>query len=76
MALAELGRFDRMAAHIVVGRLDSEGIPAIAFDGESSVGDGSWLLVPVRVMVDADDLPAARAVLAAPPPPDWPAPPE
>ena len=76
MALAELGRFDRMAAHIVVGRLDSEGIPAIAFDGEASVGDGSWLLVPVRVMVDAEDLPAARAILAAPPPPDWPTPPD
>ncbi|MGI4732207.1 MAG: DUF2007 domain-containing protein [Janthinobacterium lividum] len=76
MALAELGRFDRMAAHIIVGRLDSEGIPAIAFDGESSVGDGSWLLVPVRVMVDVDDLSAARAVLAEPPPADWPAAPD
>ena len=76
MALAELGRFDRMAAHIIVGRLDSEGIPAIAFDGESSVGDGSWLLVPVRVMVDVDDLSAARAVLAEPPPADWPVAPD
>ena len=72
MPLAELGRFDRMAAHIVVGRLDSEGVAAIAFDGETSVGDGSWLLVPVRVMVDAEDLAHARALLAQPPPPDWP----
>lgn len=76
MALAELGRFDRMAAHIVVGRLDSEGLLAIAFDGESSVGDGSWLIVPVRVMVDEDDLDRARALLAAPLAPDWPAMPE
>lgn len=65
MSLAELGRFDRNEAHIIVGRLESEGIPAIAFDGNASIGDGSWLLVPVRVMVDADDLDAARAIIAA-----------
>ena len=74
MALAEVGRFDRMAAHIVAGRLESEGIPAMVFDGEASVGDGSWLMIPVRVMVDADDLPAAHAVLDEPVP-DWPIPP-
>ena len=65
MSLAELGRFDRNEAHIIVGRLESEGIPAIAFDGNASIGDGSWLLVPVRVMVDADDLADARAIIAA-----------
>lgn len=76
MPLAEVGRFDRMAAHIVAGRLEAEGIPAVAFDGDMSIGDGSWLLVPVRVMVDEVDLAAARAVLAEPPPPDWPAAPD
>ncbi|WP_380788411.1 DUF2007 domain-containing protein [Sphingomonas sp. R86521] len=65
MSLAELGRFDRMEAHIIVGRLESEGIPAIAFDGETSIGDGSWLLIPVRVMVDEDDLAEARSIIAA-----------
>lgn len=65
MSLAELGRFDRMEAHIIVGRLESEGIPAIAFDGETSIGDGSWLLIPVRVMVDEDDLAEAKAIIAA-----------
>ena len=70
--LAELGRYQRMEAIIIAGRLESEGVPAIVFDGEASIGDGSWLLIPTRVMVDADDLPAARAILAAPPPPDWP----
>ena len=40
---------------------------------EAAGGDGSWLIVPVRVMVDADYLAAARAILDAPPPPDWPA---
>jgi len=63
MALVELGRFDRNLAHILVGRLESEGIPAVAFDGGSSIADGSWLLIPVRVMVDDDDLEAARAIL-------------
>ncbi|HEU0066270.1 MAG TPA: DUF2007 domain-containing protein [Sphingomonas sp.] len=65
MAFVELGRFDRNLAHIIIGRLDSEGIDAIAFDGEASIGDGSWLLIPVRVMVDADDLAAAQAIVAA-----------
>lgn len=63
MALAELGRFNRNEAHIVIGRLESEGIPAIAFDGETSIGDGSYLFVPTRVMVDEEDLPQARAIL-------------
>lgn len=64
MSLVELGRYSRNEAHIVVGRLESEGIPAIAFDGDMSIGDGSWLLVPVRVMVDEDDLPLARRIIA------------
>jgi len=65
MTLVELGRFDRNEAHIIVGRLEAEGIAAIAFDGGASIADGSWLLIPVRVMVDADDLAAARALIAA-----------
>ena len=64
MALVELARVDRNLANIMVGRLESDGIPAFAFDAGSSIADGSWLLIPVRVMVDADDLDAARAVLA------------
>jgi hypothetical protein len=63
LSLVELGRFSRNEAHIVVGRLESEGIPAIAFDAETSIGEGSWFLIPVRVMVDEDDLDAARALL-------------
>lgn len=65
MALVELGRFARPEAHILVGRLESEDIPAIAFDAEMSLGEGSALLIPVRVMVDEDDLPAARAIVSA-----------
>ncbi len=66
MALVELGRFPRVEAQIIVGRLESEGLPAIAFDSETSFAEGSWLLIPVRVMVDEDDLDAARALLADP----------
>lgn len=65
MALTELGRFDRNLANILVGRLESEGIAAIAFDGGASIADGSWLLIPVRVMVDEEDLAAARLLLDA-----------
>lgn len=63
MSLVELGRFSRNEAHILVGRLESEGVPAIAFDGETSIGEGSWFLIPVRVMVDEGDLAEARALL-------------
>ncbi len=63
MALVELARVDRNLANIIVGRLASEGIPALAFDGGSSIADGSWLLIPVRVMVDEDDLTAARDLI-------------
>jgi hypothetical protein len=63
LSLVELGRYSRNEALIIVGRLESEGIPAIAFDGDMSIGDGSYLLIPVRVMIDEDDLPAARAII-------------
>ncbi|MBM7404864.1 MULTISPECIES: DUF2007 domain-containing protein [Sphingomonas] len=66
MALVELGRFARIEAQILVGRLESEGIPAVAFDGEASIADGSWLLIPTRVMVDDEDLAEARAIVERP----------
>lgn len=64
MSLVELGRFSRNEAHILIGRLDSEGIDAVAFDGETSIGDGSYLLIPVRVMVDDQDIDTARQIVA------------
>ncbi|WP_010184371.1 putative signal transducing protein [Sphingomonas sp. PAMC 26605] len=66
MSLVELGRFARNEAYIVVGRLESEGIMALALDGNASIADGSQFFIPVRVMVDADDVDAARAILAEP----------
>ena len=64
MALVELGRFNRNEAHIVIGRLDSEGIEAVALDGNASIADGSYLFIPVRVMVDDEDLAAARKIIS------------
>ena len=63
MSLVELGRYNRNEAMIIIGRLDSEGIDAISFDGNASIADGSYFLIPVRVMVDEDDLAAARQAL-------------
>ncbi|WP_343518196.1 DUF2007 domain-containing protein [Sphingomonas sp.] len=66
MALVELGRFPPPEAHIVIGRLEAEGIPAIAFDAGSSIVEGSLAaLIPVRVMIDADDLLVAQAALSS-----------
>jgi hypothetical protein len=64
MSLVELGRFARNEAYIVVGRLESEGIMALALDGNASIADGSQFFIPVRVMVDEDDVDAARRILA------------
>lgn len=65
MALAELGRFARNEANILIGALDAQGIDAVAFDEGASIADGSQFFIPVRVMVDADDLPAATAIVRA-----------
>ena len=63
MALVEVGRFNRFEAHILEGRLDSEGIPCFSFDAEASIADGSAFLIPVRVMVDERDEAAARKII-------------
>jgi hypothetical protein len=64
MALVEAEKFDnRIAAEIARGFLASAGVTAILFDdGLASLGMGS--LTPVRLMVDEDDLDAARDILA------------
>ena len=66
MALVELGRFDRQEAHIVQGRLESEEIMSFVFDAGTSIADGSYFLIPVRVMVDDEDYAAARKILENP----------
>jgi hypothetical protein len=69
MSLVELGAYSYPEAHIIIGRLEAEGIPAIAFDAGTHMAEGSFRLIPVRVMIDTDDLTAARAILADDAPP-------
>ena len=65
MALVELAKFYNVfEASLAKGRLDAEEIGSVLFDTEMNWGglDG---VVPVRLMVDEDDLAAARRVLNA-----------
>jgi putative signal transducing protein len=64
MALVELAKYYNVyEASLVKGRLDAADVMAILFDTEMNWGglDG---VVPVRLMVDEDDLDFARRVLA------------
>jgi hypothetical protein len=64
--LVELARFyNSFEAGVVQSRLDAEGLDTYLFDTEMNWGglDG---VVPVRLMVDEDDLVRARRVLADP----------
>ena len=63
MSLVELGGYSYPEAHIIIGRLEAEGIPAIAFDAGTHMAEGSFRLIPVRVMVDEDDVKEARELL-------------
>jgi hypothetical protein len=65
MALVEAARFyTGIEAGLAKGRLDAEGIIAILFDTEMNWGGMDLGVVPVRLMVDDEDLAAARRVLA------------
>jgi hypothetical protein len=64
MSLVELGGYSYPEAHIIIGRLESEGIPAIAFDAGTHMAEGSFRLIPVRVMVDEEDIDLARRLLS------------
>ena len=67
MSLVEVGRFAQFEADIIVGRLESEGIPAVAFDaGVTSVYGGIGIFASVRVMVDDEDAADARRIIADP----------
>lgn len=64
MALAEAARFDsRIAAEVARLNLSAGGIESILFDAEmNSFGWGPML--PVRLMVEEDDVDDARRLLA------------
>ena len=64
MALVELAKYYNVfEASLVKGRLDAAEVTSVLFDTEMNWGglDG---VVPVRLMVDEDDLDFARRVLA------------
>jgi hypothetical protein len=64
MALAQAALFYNIfEAGVAKSRLDSEGIESVLFDTEMNWGglDG---VVPIRLMVDEDDVDDARRVLA------------
>lgn len=63
MALVELGRYSHPEAHLLVARLEADGIMAFAFDGGMNIAEGSMgFFIPVRVMIDDSDLAEAVAV--------------
>ena len=62
MALVELGRYSHPEAHFLIAKLESAGLMAFAFDAGASIADSSQFLIPVRVMVDDEDLDAAIAI--------------
>ena len=69
MALVEAARFyTAFEASIAKGALDAEDIPALLFDEAMNWGGFDLGVVPVRVMVDEDDLNRARRVLDTAPP--------
>ena len=64
MALVELAKFyDSLSAGAVRGRLEADGIEAFLFDIGMTL-QGAGFAIPVRLMVDEDDLPRARHILA------------
>lgn len=64
MSLVELRKYyDCFEAEIVRGRLVSEGVDAVVFDGGLTGAYGGAL--PVRLMVLDEDVDAAEAILAA-----------
>jgi hypothetical protein len=64
MALVEAARFyDSLAAGAAQSRLSEEGIESFIFDMGMTL-QGVGFAIPVRLMVDEDDLPRAERLLA------------
>jgi hypothetical protein len=64
MALVEAAKFyDSLAAGAAQSRLSEEGIDSFIFDMGMTL-QGVGFAIPVRLMVDEDDLPRARRLLA------------
>ena len=70
MALVEAARFFTiMEAGLARARLEAEDMMCMLFDTEMNWGGADLGVVPVRLMVDEDDLERARQILSEPPPP-------
>jgi hypothetical protein len=66
MALVELAKFyDSLNAGVAQSRLTAEGIDSYMFDMGMSL-QGTGFAVPVRLMVDEDDLVRAGRLLSGP----------
>lgn len=64
MALVELGRYyNSLEAGVVQGLIEAAGIDCIMFDFNMTL-EGVGFLIPVRLMVDEDDLAEARRILS------------
>ncbi len=64
MALVEAARFyDSLAAGAAQSRLSDEGVDSYIFDMGMTL-QGVGFAIPVRLMVDEDDLPTAERLLA------------
>jgi hypothetical protein len=65
MALVEAARFyTGIEAGLAKARLDAAHIPSFLFDTEMNWGGMDLGVVPVRLMVDDEDLDEARRILA------------
>jgi len=68
MALVEAARFyNIIEAGLARARLEAEDVPSFLFDTEMNWGGADLGVVPVRLMVDDEDLETARRVLERPP---------
>ena len=66
MALVELARFyNSFEAGVARSRLEADGIDSFIFDLEMS-WEGLGGVIPIRLMVDDEDLEAAARILADP----------
>lgn len=67
MALVEAAKFfTGFEAALARGRLEAAGIMSVLFDTNMNWGGFDLGVVPVRLMVEEDDLAEARAVLSEP----------
>ena len=66
MALVEAARYyDSLAAGAAQSRLSDKGVDSFIFDMGMTL-QGVGFAIPVRLMVDEDDLPEAQRLLAEP----------